>query len=79
MACFAVEALTASEQIITDSMMEAGTMVDTKKEQERDELHLTGKFGNKEYLVQELQKYVRQVFIMNPATNLDFQAITSCE
>ncbi len=48
-------------------------------EQERDELHLTGKFGNKEYLVQELQKYVRQVFIMNPATNLDFQAITSCE
>lgn len=39
MACFAVEALTASEQIITDSMMEAGTMVDTKKEQERDELH----------------------------------------
>jgi len=34
-----VEALTASEQIITDSMMEAGTMVDTKKEQERDELH----------------------------------------
>ena len=39
MACFAVEALTASEQIITDIIMEAGAMVDTKKEQERDELH----------------------------------------
>ena len=30
-------------------------------------------------LMQELQKYIKQVFIMNPATNLDFQAITSCE
>ena len=48
-------------------------------EQERDELHLTGKFLAKEALMQELQKYIKQVFIMNPATNLDFQAITSCE
>ena len=31
--------MTASEQIITDIIMVAGTMVDTKKEQERDELH----------------------------------------
>jgi hypothetical protein len=48
-------------------------------EQERDELHLTGKFLAKEALMQELQKDIKQVFIMNPATNLDFQAITSCE
>lgn len=48
-------------------------------EQERDELHLTGTLHDKEYLLGELRKYVRQVFVMNPAANLDLQAITSCE
>lgn len=48
-------------------------------EQERDELHLTGRFNNKEELLSELRKYIKQVFIMNPATNLDFQAIIACE
>ncbi|ADV43249.1 DUF3822 family protein [Bacteroides helcogenes] len=47
--------------------------------QERDELHLTGALSDKEQLLSELRKFIRQVFIMNPATNLDLQAITSCE
>lgn len=48
-------------------------------EQERDELHLTGNLHDKEQLLPELRKFIRQVFIMNPAANLDLQAITSCE
>lgn len=48
-------------------------------EQERDELHLTGALSDKETLLPELRKYIRQVFIMNPATNLDLQAINLCE
>ena len=48
-------------------------------EQERDELHLTGELFDKETLLSELRKFIRQVFIMNPATNLDLQAITTCE
>mgnify|MGYP002909603727 CR=1 FL=1 len=48
-------------------------------EQERDELHLTGDLNDKELLLPELRKFIRQVFIMNPATNLDLQAITLCE
>lgn len=47
--------------------------------QERDELHLTGLFEQKEPLLKELRKYIQQVFITNPATNLDLQAITQCE
>ncbi len=43
--------------------------------QERDELHLTGELNEKEVLLTELRKFIRQVFIMNPATNLDLQAI----
>ena len=48
-------------------------------DQERDELHLTGLLASKEPLLRELRKYIRQVFITNPATNLDLQAITQCE
>lgn len=48
-------------------------------EQERDEMHLTGELSDKEALLSELRKFIRQVFIMNPATNLDLQAITTCE
>ena len=48
-------------------------------EQERDELHLTGDLTNKSELLPELRKYIRQVFITNPANNLDLQAITTCE
>lgn len=48
-------------------------------EQERDELHLTGSLHDKEQLLPELRKFIRQVFIMTPATNLDLQAITTCE
>ena len=35
--------------------------------------------NDKELLLPELRKFIRQVFIMNPATNLDLQAITLCE
>ena len=47
--------------------------------QERDELHLTGELYDKEQLLPELKKFIRQVFIMNPAANLDLQAINLCE
>lgn len=48
-------------------------------EQERDELHLTGDLTDKETLLSELRKFIRQVFIMNPANNIDLQAINLCE
>ena len=48
-------------------------------EQERDELHLTGHLTDKEQLLPGLRKFIRQVFIMNPAANLDLQAIKLCE
>lgn len=48
-------------------------------EQERDELHLTGKLDDKEQLLVGLRKFIRQVFVTVPATNLDFQAITLCD
>ncbi|MDD3037069.1 DUF3822 family protein [Bacteroides sp.] len=47
--------------------------------QERDELHLTGTLSDKETLVNGLKKFILQVFIMNPASNIDIQAILSCE
>ncbi|MBQ8501877.1 MAG: DUF3822 family protein [Bacteroides sp.] len=48
-------------------------------EQERDELHLTGHLTDKATLLPELRKFIRQVFVMNPAVNLDFEAIITCE
>ena len=48
-------------------------------DQERDELHLTGDLGDKETLLPELRKFIRQVFVMNPVENLDLKAIVSCE
>lgn len=47
--------------------------------QERDELHLTGALPDKEALMNELKKFILQVFIMNPATNIDMQALLTCE
>ena len=47
--------------------------------QERDELHLTGLLTDKENLVQELRKFILKVFIMIPETNIDMQAILTCE
>lgn len=48
-------------------------------DQERDELHLTGQLDDKNRLLPELRKYIRQVFITTPAHHLDLQAITLCE
>ncbi len=48
-------------------------------DQERDELHLTGLLTDKEALVKELRKFILQVFIMNPETNIDMQALLTCE
>ncbi len=48
-------------------------------DQERDELHLTGTLIDKETLIQELRKFVLQVFIMNTETNIDLQALLTCE
>ena len=47
--------------------------------QERDELHLTGILPEKDVLMNELKKFILQVFIMNPATNIDMQALLTCE
>ena len=47
--------------------------------QERDELHLTGTLPDKDALMSELKKFILQVFIMNPATNIDMQALLTCE
>ena len=47
--------------------------------QERDELHLTGLIKDKEALIRELRKFILQVFIMNPETNIDMQALLVCE
>jgi len=48
-------------------------------DQERDELHLTGTLPDKEKLISELKKFVLHIFIMNPATNMDLQALLTCE
>ena len=48
-------------------------------DQERDELHLSGLLDEKELLLTELRKYIRQVFVMNPIQNIDLQAINECE
>ncbi len=48
-------------------------------DQQRDELHLTGLLTDKEALLAALRKFVLQVFVMNPETNIDFQALLSCE
>ncbi len=48
-------------------------------DQERDELHLTGVLSNKETLMNELKRFIQQVFIMNPANNIDMQALLTCE
>lgn len=48
-------------------------------EQERDELHLTGHLTEKEELLSQLKKFIKQVFVMNPTINIDFQAIILCE
>lgn len=47
--------------------------------QERDELHLAGHLSDKEALLSELRTYIHQVFVMNPVTNIDLQAIIQCE
>lgn len=39
-------------------------------DQERDELHLTGKFTDKALLLAELQRFIAQVFVINPSAEL---------
>ena len=48
-------------------------------DQARDELHLSGLLPQKEALVQELRRYVRQVFVANPASYLDLQVLETME
>ena len=48
-------------------------------DQERDELHFVGTLPDKENLIQEVKKFILQVFIMNPTTNIDIQALLTCE
>ncbi|WP_455591393.1 DUF3822 family protein [Bacteroides sp.] len=48
-------------------------------DQERDELHLTGLLTDKENLMREIRKFILKAFIMIPETNIDMQAILTCE
>ncbi len=48
-------------------------------DQQRDELHISGILSDKEALLTELRKFVLQVFVMNPETNIDIQALLTCE
>ncbi|WP_420187340.1 DUF3822 family protein [Bacteroides pyogenes] len=48
-------------------------------DQQRDELHLTGAMPEKERLLRELRKFILQVFVMNPSTNIDMKALLTCE
>lgn len=49
-------------------------------DQERDELHLSGTLREKEKLLEELRRFVRHVFVMNPIPDNELQAIlTLCE
>lgn len=48
-------------------------------DQELDELHLCGPLPGQDDLLNQLRNYIRQVSIMNPSINLDFQAIATCE
>ena len=47
--------------------------------QERDELHLTGTLPDKENLIHELKKFILQVFVLNSSSNIDMQALLTCE
>lgn len=44
-------------------------------DQERDELHLSGMLQDKNEWLTELKKYIRQVYIMNPSSHIDLEAI----
>jgi hypothetical protein len=48
-------------------------------DQERDELNLCGELTDKDALLNGLKKYVRQVFVLNPADHVDLRTIPSCE
>ncbi|MDR0891756.1 MAG: DUF3822 family protein [Mediterranea sp.] len=47
--------------------------------QERDELHLAGALPDKGALTGQLKRFIRQVFVMNPADHIDLQALLTCE
>lgn len=48
-------------------------------DQERDELHLTGTLDEKALLLEKLRAFIRHIFIMNPTTNIDIEALLTCE
>jgi len=47
--------------------------------QERDELHLTGIFQDKEALVNGLKQFVRQLFVINPNSEFSLNGISNAE
>ena len=47
--------------------------------QEKDELHLTGKLEDKEELLKELRNYLRQVFVINPKAEFNRSEISKIE
>ncbi len=52
-----------------------GTWKQLNYDQQHDELHLTGLFEEKEIIIKELKEYIQQVYITNPTTNIELQAL----
>jgi hypothetical protein len=48
-------------------------------DQERDELHLAGTLSDKEQFTEGVRRYILNLFVMDPTTNIDMQAILLCE
>ncbi len=48
-------------------------------DQERDELHLTGVSDEKDAILEKLRAFIRHIFIMNPTSNIDIEALLTCE
>ena len=47
--------------------------------QQRDELHLSGELHDRNALTDNLLKFIREIFIISPAENIDMQALLTCE
>lgn len=48
-------------------------------DQEHDELYLAGRLNDKEQFTEGVGKYILNLFVMDPMTNIDMQAILLCE
>lgn len=52
---------------------------ETGLQAERDEIHLVGDIAEQEWLTTELQRYVKRVYVINPAGDFNRSAVTQVE